>query len=170
METRRHFLTYLTGSLSIGIAGCNGSASEVNPSDEVDNWHEDPERATAEPVNREVTGVDTSDIKEACARKAREVLSSIVSERVPNKNLQSSRLYYGDEKSLPTEHRGGSALFVNRVHYFSRSGRLESAPDVDFETLRSKTPLSVTMNISTQNANHSCKYPVYIDDIVFQEE
>ncbi|MFY4814864.1 hypothetical protein ACOJIV_19535 [Haloarcula sp. AONF1] len=170
METRRQFLTYLTGSLSISIAGCNGSTSEVDPSDEVDNWHEDPERATAEPIERESTGVDASDIEEACARKAREVLSSVVSEWVPDKNLESSRLYYGDEKSLPPEHRGRSALFVNRIHYFTRSGRLESAPKIGFETLRSKTPSSVTMNISTQDANHSCEYPVYIDDVVFQEE
>lgn len=166
---RRKFLAAVGLVFPCTLAGCFADRT-FDPSDHLDDWQDERARGEADPIEDEQPIESDGIIEVRCGRVARDTLREVVSDRLD----QPSGLSFGfgtdpqreeNESDTADEYR----LVVRRTIHRTRDGDVRSKPDVGFETLREVTPREVRMTVKHGDAEHTCRYPVYIEDSVLRE-
>lgn len=189
-KTRREIL-WLTGvGFSVAFAGCLGagpgseSNSELDPDAHVpDEWHDEPARGTAEPVemstsirdevtyhpDREMVEIDGGELRPVdewlrieCPYVAGRHVGDLLNERLADRrNIEGrdlNRTLFEDE----------AVLEVKRTIELDRDGTVVSSPGVAFETVREAVPRYVVATATLDEFEHTCRLPVYVRDVLSQ--
>lgn len=148
------------GALSVSLAGCSLSTTgEFSPGDHLpDEWHDTPERGSAEQVERAASAERNHD--RACERTAIETVRGLVHDRLDDTTNV-------DPVTCCQEIDGEASLVVHRRIDRDRDGNVVSSPNVTFEEVRAATPESVTITVESDSQEaFVCSYPVYVHDTV----
>lgn len=157
--SRRKYISGAVCASSFLFAGC----SETEPEDVVDDWQEERSRGEADILETEVRIDSYGVIEVTYGREWRDALQSVVLDRLD----RTSSLAFGFGKDRESEDDEYSIL-VSREIVLGRDGDIRSKPDVMFVALREATPRAVRATVIYDDTEHTCQFPVYVQDRVFQ--
>lgn len=169
---RRRVLQTLAGGLSVAVAGCldwgpiDLRARRFDPADHVDDWHDEPVRGLAAPVEstRRVEP-SASSLVSQCGWEAARAVGAVVRNRVgQSPTLRINRTM---SSALPYV---GWFVHVSRKLYIDNTGEVYRAPEVPFGPLLEVSPRTVDMTVRTEEWMHSCRFPVFLFDSVIQAD
>lgn len=158
---RRQFLGSASAAGLAGIGGCLttlGLRSDGNdPEDVIDDWQEEKQRATGEPITVE-TVVSNPD-RFRCEDEAFEALGEHAFDTFPN-------------DSISVGGGGSGRMSVRRVLRYSREGEVIEIPSVSFETLKAEMPKYVEVRLYDEAEEgeliEECRFPVDVGDVAQQ--
>lgn len=159
MPSRR---SVLAAAVAMVGAGCsNRGETDVDPSNHVpDDWHDEPQRGLADPINRTVE-VDAN-VKRECSSTA---------EIIVHDEIQTQLNAPENVQSIDGETDDGvPAIFVYRLLTINRKGEVMLSPEITFQSIREAVPESVYVTTTTGNSEHSCQFPVYVVDSIVQAD
>ncbi|ELY87787.1 hypothetical protein C483_17858 [Natrialba hulunbeirensis JCM 10989] len=175
MLVRRTILTTFVGLLGL-LAGCSSvlttesdSDPALDPNEHVDDWQDDPVRATAATLEFERPDNGEGATETQCVSASKEYVEALLEDRLSETDSVSVAL----TTAAGSERLGiddGRVLIVSRQIVVSRSGVVRSTPPVSFETIRQSTPETIRMTGSSDTDDLSCRVPVYVHDEILVED
>ncbi|OIB56919.1 hypothetical protein [Natrialba sp. SSL1] len=175
MLVRRAILSTLVGLLGL-LAGCSSvlttesdSDPGPDPNEHVDDWQDEPTRATAAPLEFERPDNGEGSTETQCGSASREFLVAVLEDRLDETDSVSVALTTasGSERLGIDDSR---VLIVSRHIVVSRSGVVHSTPPISFETVRESTPETIRMTERSDTDDLSCRVPVYVHDEILVED
>lgn len=159
MPSRR---SILAAAVAMVGAGCsNRGETDVDPSNHVpDDWHDEPQRGLADPINRTVE-VDVN-VKRECSSAAETIVHDVLQTQL---NAPDNVHSGGGETD-----DGVAAVFVYRRLSINREGAVISSPEITFQSIREAVPESVQVTTTTGSSEHTCQLPVYVVDSMEQAD
>lgn len=156
MVSRRMVL----GAVTVGLAGCLSSGTDgFDPEDHVpDEWHENPKRGLAEPIEK-TKSFNSGSHETTCEDEAIRIISEFVHSRVDdstNINPVSCCEEINEEESI----------IVYRRIEVSRDGDVVSSPNIGFKEVREATPARIKLTLESDTGEQTCIFPVYVKDTV----
>jgi len=168
MERRPVLLGVGSALISI-LTGCANSSDDsgnrsVDPSDHVDDWHDERVQGRADPIETEDTVESSGDIEVRCAGVAKSALQSAVSDQLDRTPVLAFGSIQHPERNNSTEDE--RKLYVERVLEVGREGDVQE-PEVSFSTLEEVTPSEINTTLRRNSSVvHTCRHEVYVRDNV----
>lgn len=168
---RRHVLQATCGVLTVGLVGCfepglfRSESQRFNPSEHVEDWHDDPVRGQAQPLEIE-RQVEPGSLGSKCGWASADAVEVAVKERIDrwSQQLDVSRT---QSSGLPDE---GWFIEVAREIRVDNTGEVYKTPVARFQPLVEATPRTVSATVYTEEWQLSCEHAVYVIDTVIQAD
>lgn len=135
-----------------------------DPLDYVDEWHEAPVRAEADPIEAEETLDSFEPLDTKCASVANTAVRRYVGQSFDDPGRVGGGIGNIDHPDYET------AVFVHRHFIVNRDGSVASRPKVAYDRLLQVTPKAVHATVRFENQTHTCEYPVFLEDEVWYVE
>lgn len=168
---RRHVLQATGSLLTVGLAGCfepglfRSGAHGFNPSDHVEDWHDEPVRGQAQSIEFEQQ-VEPGSLGRKCGWASADAVETAVKKRIErwSPQLDVSRT---QSSALPDE---GWFIEVAREIRIDNTGEVYKTPVARFQPLVEATPRTVSATVYTEDWQRSCEHAVYVFDTVIQAD
>lgn len=166
--SRRSVLATCGVSFLPAVSGCSGigffgTGESFDPHDHVDDWHDEPVRGTADPIQIE----QVVDSRESLASKCGWVSSDAVESTVADRVTLTRAVDFSYTKAAGMND-GEWFVMVSRIVHFGQSNEVHLTPEITFATLLEATPRTVRASITHEDEEYSCRHPVYVVDYAEQ--